>query len=169
MRGNNKKGVAVFIAVIAVSALLLIALAISDISYKEQIISSSGRDSRIAFYAADAGVECAFFHDLKGGADGLFKFSVPGAVQVGVLKCNGDDIITNIRGNDPVITTFYFNLSNLPKSCAIVQVSKETVAEGGFKTIIESRGYNNNCASGPTGPTIESGPRNLERSFEVTY
>lgn len=169
MNKNYKKGVAVFIAVVAVSALLLIALAISDISYKEQIISFSGRDSRIAFYAADAGVECALFHDLKGGADSLFKFSVPGAEQVGVLSCNGATINSEINANaDIVITTFYFNFPDSPKSCAIVRVSKETNPdpEGGFNTKIESRGYNNSC-SGAGGPT--DGPRNLERSLEVTY
>ncbi len=169
MNRNYKKGIAVFIAVITVSALLLIALAISDISYKEQLISFSGRESRVAFFAADSGVECALFHDLKGGADGLFKFAVPGGEALGVINCNGGEILSVIGGSSVVVTTFYFNVPDSPKSCAIVRVSKTDAGAGDIDTKIESRGYNNNCEGPPSNPAVSEGPRNLERSFEVTY
>lgn len=174
MRKNRQKGIAIFIAVISVSALMLIALAISDIAYKEQIISYSGRGSKVAFNAADTGVECAMFYDLKGGPTGLSSFKTPANPSaLGDLRC-ADTLITNfdedVVSSSIVVTTFYFNFpASDPKSCAIVSVSKENAGGDVINTKIESRGYNNNCLGQPNNITISEGPRNLERSFRVTY
>jgi hypothetical protein len=171
---NKKRGVAIFIAVVTVSALMLIALAISDIAYKEQVISASGRDSRIAFFAADSGVECALFHDLKGSTDGLFAFARPnGVAQVGTISCGETNLEPDVTfDGSRAITTFYFNVSNTPKACSVVRVVKVPAADGAINTLIESRGYNNHCVitdPTPSNPLVEDGPRNLERSIQVTY
>lgn len=173
MKNNYQKGIAIFVAVIAVSALMLIALAISDISFKEQIISYAGRDSRIAFYAADTGVECALFYDLKGGPDGTFRFGTPGVPGSTGVSCAS--VATFQAADDDgsqAITTFYFNPSSSPASCAIVRVMKTDAGGGEIDTRIESRGYNNNCDEneGETlNPVVLESMRNLERSFRVTY
>ncbi len=171
---NKKKGVAIFIAVVTVSALMLIALAISDIAYKEQVISASGRDSRIAFFAADSGVECALFHDLKGSTNGAFTFAKPNGVdQIGTISCGGFNLSPDVANQgSQAVTTFYFNVSDTPKACSIVRVVKATAADGAISTLIESRGYNNHCVitdPTPSNPLIEEGSRNLERSIQVTY
>ncbi len=171
---NKKRGIAIFIAVVTVSALMLIALAISDIAYKEQIISASGRDSRIAFFAADSGVECALFHDLKGGSDSLFTFAKPGGIaQVGTISCGELSLESHVsNSSSQTITTFYFNISETPKACTIVRVVKADAGGGVFSTLIESRGYNNICkieSPTPPNPLINEGDRNLERSIQVTY
>lgn len=170
MKKNRQKGIALFIAVIAVSALLLISLAVSDIAYKEQVLSYAGRDSKIAFYAADTGLECALFHDLKVPD----FFPVPGSVgEPSPLVCQGqvtaDPVRTDNNEEESVTTRFWFSLIGLSggseRACAIVEVKKMTAAQG-IDTTVTARGYNSTCdSSGELDPNI----RNLERALEVTY
>ena len=56
-----KRGFTLLIAVLATSIILSISLGIFDIITKEMKLASLGRESQIAFYAADAGEECAFY------------------------------------------------------------------------------------------------------------
>lgn len=184
MNQNPKKGIALLIAVVAVSALLLISLAISDIAYKEQVISYAGRDSKIAFYAADTGAECALFYDLKGGGDGLdgaFRFatSTDSEDMTNNLVCREHPTNAHIASTgSAATTTFYFNVSDpeeeeptVPYACAIVRISK-VVSGNNVKTRIESRGYNSLCDinGASSNPSLESGSlRNLERSFQISY
>ncbi len=68
-----KKGFSVLFASLTGSLVLLIGLAILSITIKQITLASAGRESQLAFYAADTGVECALFLDAGGGnvnADG---------------------------------------------------------------------------------------------------
>ncbi len=64
---NLKKqtGFTLFVALIVSSLLLSIGLSLSNIILKQLIFSGSGRESQIAFYAADSGAECALYWDVK--------------------------------------------------------------------------------------------------------
>jgi|CXWK01.1.fsa_nt_gi hypothetical protein len=168
-------GVAIFIAVIAVASLMLIATAISNLSYKEQIISQSGRDSKVAFFAADSGMECALFHDLKGGVNGLFTFATPSQAQSGTLYCNGVEVSreTDLVGGS-MVTKFYFNVpsgsGDETPTCSVVTVTK-TLSGSDIETVIESSGYNNTCSGSIANPDIGdvNDTRNLERALRVEY
>jgi len=190
-RFGDERGIVIFIAVVTVGALLLVAAAISNIAYKEQLISTSGRESRFAFFAADSGVECALFHDLKGGNDPAepFLFSIPdgngGVVpEDGDLICDGNDpfgpgdwepeiIDTSVDSSNAssgyIVTEFNFEPPTPTPTCAIVTVTKtdSAVSVGRIDTVIESSGYNNSCSVivGNQSTSI----RNLERTFEVRY
>lgn len=59
------RGFTLFYAVLMSSLLLALGLAIFNITYKELILSAGARESAVAFYAADAGLECALFWDRK--------------------------------------------------------------------------------------------------------
>jgi len=174
-----KKGIALFIAVIAVSAMLLIAFSISDISYREQIITFAGRDSKVALYAADSGIECALFHDWGRGLTGDFEFPTftdfSGHQSIPGMHCGGREVPADVEGNNgfAATTTFYFDVSLTPKACAVVQVVKWS-NDGGVNvnTKIDSRGYNNTCKDeGPTHTVRLSDylQRNIERSFRMSY
>ncbi len=52
-------------AVLLSGILLSIGLAIFSITLKELILSSAGRESQFAFFAADAGAECALYWDVQ--------------------------------------------------------------------------------------------------------
>lgn len=176
--GMKQRGVAIFIAVIAVASLMLIATAISNLSYKEQIISQSGRDSKVAFFAADSGMECALFHDLKGGVDpvnDLFTFATPSEGESGTLYCDGSVVSrdTDSAGGS-MITKFYFNVpggsGDETPSCSFVTVTK-TLSGSDIETVIESSGYNNTCSGSIADPVIggSGDTRNLERALRVEY
>ncbi len=62
---SSAAGFTLFYAVLVSSLLLALGLAIFNITYKELILSSGARESATAFYAADAGLECALFWDRK--------------------------------------------------------------------------------------------------------
>ncbi len=179
-RQNGKKGMALLIAVIASSALLLASIAISDIAFKQQIISYSGRESKVAFYAADAGLECALYHDLK--VDDFFP--IPGSSLLtafqGGLNCAGLGSITptpSVDIDDPRTTSFSYSMPDPSgisgATCVFVQVTKRStgIPASPIETIITSRGYNTTCNSiGDDGVLIiEAGSRNVERALEVKY
>ncbi|MBI2618266.1 hypothetical protein HYW58_02325, partial [Candidatus Kaiserbacteria bacterium] len=74
---NKDGGFTLLIAVLVAGVLLAIGLAIFNIAIKELLLSSSGRDSQFAFYAADSGTECALFWEQKQNG---FSTSTPSAV-----------------------------------------------------------------------------------------
>lgn len=72
-RSNSKKGFALLIATLVSGLFLAISAVIFQIAYVELLLSSVGRDSQFAFYAADTGAECALYWDRKydkSGQDG---------------------------------------------------------------------------------------------------
>lgn len=60
---RNEKGVTLFIAVVVSSLLLFISFFIVNLTIKNTMLSGLSRESQIAFYAADAGLECALYWD----------------------------------------------------------------------------------------------------------
>jgi Tfp pilus assembly protein PilX len=66
-KNTNQRGFALLFSVLVSSLLLSIGLSIFSIAIKELSISTSGRQSQLAFYAADSGRECARYWDRKFG------------------------------------------------------------------------------------------------------
>ena len=60
-----RRGFTLLLAVLVSSVLIALGSAIYDIVSKEIILSSAGRESQFSFYAADTGIECGLYHDLK--------------------------------------------------------------------------------------------------------
>ena len=177
MTKNNiqkNKGYTLLFSVLISSLLLTIGLAILMISKKELLLSSSGRESQFAFYAADTGVECAMYSDfgVNGGAFSDKTNSPP------LLKCNGQNsikptgpsIVSSPPNTDTVEFTFKIPLdrsgnANLPLPCAFVTVDKQYSKDPGtplLKTIIQSKGYNTGC-------DVTTDPRKVERGLRVAY
>lgn len=158
-----------FIAVVVMGILLFLSFAVMNITLKGTIFSSSGRDSQYAFYAADAGLECAIYWDSRfdpskfatstsGGAGS--PISCAGSSIVNSAAIPGTTTPTLIGGTVANPTSvFYFNLNygvNPLPFCAVVTVTKNTNGT----TYIKSRGYNT-CST--------SDARRVERGIEVTY
>lgn len=164
---QSKKGIAILIAVIATSALLLASIAISDIAFKQQLLSYAGRESKTAFYAADSGLECALFHDLK--VPNFFPVPPSGVSTAGPLVCDGQSIVADVDVTSMVRTRFSYNITTGGANiCSIVDVEKSLNPVSGFvDTRIISRGYNNLCDT--DAHTVNSGGRNVERALEVSY
>src|SRR3989338_4011399 len=67
-RRRASSGFAMLFAVFIAGLMTSIALAIFNITVKEIALAGTGRESQFAFYAADAGWECASYWDIKGGS-----------------------------------------------------------------------------------------------------
>ncbi len=182
---KNKKGFALLMAIILTSTLLLITYALTSITLKGLTLSYAGKDSELAFYAADTGVECAQYWDIRNDEEdqGAF-YTTPNTIII----CNGNTIVGNGPNRSEVNTvptqstaSFGTQITPTPATvvslfqlclkgsctitpnksgpCAIVTVKKE-IAGVNIKTTIESRGYNTcNTAS----------VQRFERALYVTY
>lgn len=100
---QSQRGFALLIAVIFMSVMLAFGLALGSLSYKQQVLASSSVQSQYAFYAADAGLECALYADQGSSSGSLFAH--PGTVEqppsAPVMTCDGISAISsNIASYD---------------------------------------------------------------------
>ncbi len=144
---ENSRGFTLLIASLMASLVLSIGVAIYNISLKEVVLSSAGRESQFAFYAADGGTECALYWDLKNGLRSAFA-----TTTLSNINCN-NQAIANV-GGPTGRSVFTVNFPPEPY-CAIVTVLKQATS-----TIIESRGYNT-CVAGDA--------RRVERALRVQF
>lgn len=150
---KHKAGFTLFIAMVVMGTLLLISTGIVSLALKQAFISSSGRESQFAFYAADTGMECALYWDIKNPA-GVSAFATSSG---STIFCNKD---TNNPSNQWVVGGSSVSVINrinfLPDPyCAIV-----TVTKSGNTTEIKSLGYNS-CDL--------ANPRRVERAVKANY
>ncbi|MEK7613647.1 MAG: hypothetical protein AAB439_02085 [Patescibacteria group bacterium] len=148
------KGFTLLIAVLISGILLALGFAIYNIASKDIILSSSGRESQFAFYAADSGTECALYWDYQFSA-----FATTSALAE--INC-GDEVVPLTRTYDAVTgdyrTTFSFSLGSAPvDACSSVEVTK---VESPVQTVVVASGYNT-C--------VAENPRRIERAIRVQY
>ncbi|MEX2010248.1 MAG: hypothetical protein WD874_00390 [Parcubacteria group bacterium] len=158
---NSQRGFTAFIAIAITGTLLLVSTAVVTVALKETRLAASGRESQYAFYAADTGIECALYWDVK-NTSGFSAFSTS---SPSVIACNANSANTqgktnptpNSVGNSTVST---FNITFLPEPyCARVVVTKG-MSGSNITTLIESYGYNT-CDLANT--------RRVERAVRVSY
>jgi len=160
---RNKKGFTLLLSVLIASVLLSLGLAIFSITIRELLLSSTGRESQFAFYAADTGIECALYFDLVRGA---FSTSTASAVSCNADGSNPTNANQAVGGQGWDVPNT-FTISFLPNPyCAVVTVTK-TNTGGVVKTDINSRGYNVGVKNGLACESTE--PRRLERAIHVIY
>lgn len=181
MKKTQQKGFVLLFAMLVSTIVLAVGTGIFNITRKELLLSRSSRDSQFAFFAADAGAECAFFWDRKyflvdplalsafpKTANPVTDVQYPASSPVAV-RCNNIDIVANGHQNDPhgegdirwrivgdatsATTDFTLNFSD--GSCAKVSVSK-----AGTVTTVTS-----------TGQSICSGddPNMVQRKIVASY
>src|SRR3989344_2234416 len=121
---KNKNGITLLLAVFVSSLALTLGLGIFTLFFSEIEFSGTSKESLIAFYAADSGIECAIFWDIEQNA---FATSSSNST----ITCDEDSFNFNPSGG---FTRFVVSFSN--GSCATVEVTK------GINTIVESQGKN---------------------------
>lgn len=178
-----KKGFTIFVAVVVSGLLLLVVLSISNIALKETILSGAGRESELAFYAADSGVECALFWDWRNPGNTAFMspvqqidcgvdvtYALPNTGGVGYVQSEypsfdpGDPQSLNkplcssvVSGSRPMVSNFTIDFEN--GTCAQVRVEK-CYNGAVLETSIESQGRSS-CDI--------TNLRRFERGIEVFY
>lgn len=164
----KRRGVALFIALVTISIILAMGISILNITLKDFQLSSTARESEMAFSAADAGMECAMYWNQsnQGG-----KFSSGG----NPISCMG--MLTNTGGVLGATSRFAVTWGSSIQLCSIVDVTRynaATVPSGlpacpiGICTQIISRGYNKACASGDAPPTDPHAVERALRSYSYT-
>ncbi|MDP3661470.1 MAG: hypothetical protein Q8R17_01280 [bacterium] len=163
MTGNKKikNGFTLLFASLVGSLLLAIGIATFNIVLRELDLSSVARESHVAFYAADSGWECAFYHDRKRPAvfaTSTNSLSIPNPTTI---RCrNGNIGVSSTRESLSAVSTFRIPLDGT--ACADVTVSKIDDNQDKISaTIIESRGKND-CTANPN-------PNRVERAIRVKY
>lgn len=191
MKKNNfKKGYTLLFAVLVSALTLAIGLSVLNISKKEFILASTARDSSYAFYAADSGLECAWYYifDNNSNAFNIAK----DAINTNTIKCGEslvnvvgvisyDDYYVNLPtsydSDSPGVVTFSAKFGNTG-ACAYVQVIKSYKSSNNqWKSYhrIESRGYNLGWSStnNTCDPTLNDNStptvKRIERAIRVTY
>lgn len=134
------------VALLVMNVLLAVGLSISNLSYKSLRLSSSGEDTQYAYYAAEAGFECAQYHDKNGAF----------TTGVGAVECNGESLIVDESAlADGSQYTFTLPFLGGTYCAKLTVIKPDDVA--GPQTIMETRGYNTCDTSAPT--VVERGIR----------
>jgi len=165
-------------SLLVASIVLAIGMSLATIISKQIILSSIGKMSRIAYYAADSGRDCAFFWAVKYGS------TVPSLINeyppVNPIYCQEstvlwtDDIdesvtvlgLLKMYGVDLAREGYYYKYLNFEQDLKIIdsqnacnKVSVFIFPEdslSSYSTIIVSRGF--------SAPCLTTGPRTVGRS-----
>lgn len=84
-------GVTLFIAIAIMSILLFVSFAVVNISIKSSLFASSGRDSQLAYFAADSGIECDLYWDSKNTPSAFASGAMANWAEVHVVEFSGLD------------------------------------------------------------------------------
>ncbi|MES2416460.1 MAG: hypothetical protein V4504_02060 [Patescibacteria group bacterium] len=156
---QSQKGFALLFSVIIASIIFSITLGISNVAYKENLLTTTGKDSNNAFFSADAGIECALYIDKVANGD----------MKSYLNECAGFGI--NLPATTPLVDNFDFIISNpnqsISSGCAIVNIAKipDSIDPAVINTVITSHGYN----SSDEPKICLSGFNRTERVLEVTF
>lgn len=165
---KTEAGFALLIAVIFMSVMLAIGLALGSISYKQQVLASDAIRSQYAFYAADAGLECALFADQQ-MSPSLFAFPSSAPPSAPTMTCDGStpvssSIISYTPSTQWVVTErLSLDSATSHPRCADVTVYKPASSSG--TTYIFSQGYDVPCST----VSSPSGARFTARGIQVHY
>jgi len=152
MMKKNNQGFAMLFTVLIISIILAIGLGISDITYKQTILSNLAQNSQYAFYQADSGVECGMYYDLTLGD---FPRGTTADQAIPTLTCGNNTLsLVPLQSADD---HFVYNEVNANGNDACYSVIfDKTDAE---KNSVISRGFS----------TCNDTPRQVERALGVTY
>jgi hypothetical protein len=159
-REQKNAGFTLILAALVASIVLALGTAIFRLAQKEVALSSLGRDSQFAFYAADTGAECALFWDIRYR---FFSTTSPDGVEP---QCDAQPLCDKpsecVRSSEyPQTMAFDFEPNGY---CASVSVYKEVVpGTNAVKTVVRADGFSTTCDNVPTSA------RALQRSVELHY
>lgn len=170
---KKNKGFIILISVIVVSVILTLSIGILNITLRELILANIEKESLKAFYAADAGVDCVFHHDVlspntyssplspssKWPLDGTTVDCMGASLHVGPYGTAGyTDTGYTIVGDEHV--TYLGNIAIGNGTCATVLIRKKRETAFEESTVIEARGYNT-CDT--------NHPRRVERALRLSW
>ena len=156
-------------AVLFITVVLTISMGILTVALRQFSVSGISKESPRALYAADAGLECAFYAEAFSR---YFSTTSPMNDQTYAGLCDTNNIRVRIANPNPTppatltwdVIEVRFGLET-DLVCAKVSIKKNVDATGHITlTTIDSRGYNTECP----GTTPKRLPL-VERGLTATY
>lgn len=151
---KQQKGFILLFSLLISSVILTAGLAVSRIIIRQIYLASVQRDSQMALFAADTGLECGRYW-YEGG--------------VGTPQCNGknlvylDDMGVQVASLTGGVVDFWFNIGEPGSDNTCVQVIVDNNDPRGSASIT-AKGYNVGCVAGnPTGGRV------VERELVYIY
>lgn len=181
---GKREGFVIIVALIISVIVLTVGIGIISITLKDYLFSGIVSESHKAFYAADTGLDCAFYYDLRNGFSTEPPFptpppatgpdTFPQTFTPVAINCGGQSITPTISCNNGTGTTRYCQVlfdtlsSGSDALCFKVSVTYNLNHQGTAAdldddregVIFQSRGYNT-CDT--------TNPRRLERALELRY
>ena len=154
-----QRGFALLIAVIFMAVMLAFSLTLTALAYKQTILASSAADSQIAFYAADAGLECLLLSDQRtdlsnNNFDYATRYAGGAKTAPSAIACGGSYAIQPLgdtKWGQNASGIAYFTQTqrlDLGKYCADVTIFKyERPDARGNQAYLFSQGYSVPCAN----------------------
>ncbi len=152
-RPQSARGFVILFTILIASIILLIGFGIFSIATRETVLSSTSREAQTAFYAADAGVECALF------AQGANILSGGG----GTFDCGAIPAVVTGTGSSSLPYVFDVLVDAKLKTCAHVTIFD--INAGAARRVV-SQGYNI-CTD--TGLPAQNNPILVERVLDTIY
>ncbi len=179
MNNSRQKGIVILFAVLTIGLLIGIGVAMSGLTQKQLVLSNIGKQSQVAFYAADTGAECARYWDSVHNSFAATSTDINGKEIFVAPKgsnaifCDGKkpkdiNFGPEVEGQENTKTSFQFDIVAPtgfdPKYnyCTKVEITKIIQQGLVVGTTIESRGYNLPCGAANTS-------RKVERAVRLTY
>ena len=164
---KNKKnsGYAILFTVLIVSMILAMTVGISNTTYRELSFTATAKQSHIAFFAADSGLECALWQDRNTAGSTVFPFNSATA------SASTMDCFASTPPTIAVVAAGATSASYLVQDfaagggCVRVTVEKDqnAVPPASYPTRIVARGYNINCSD------LALGKQHVERVLQAKY
>lgn len=144
------QGFVVLYAVLVITVVVLVGVAMMNILAKQLVISSLTQNAKSAYYAALSGYECASY--WKNAYDDNYFGSINDAGAVVVPKnssitCNGDPIPLEPQSSGGVVTTNFRISDDANKTCADVTVILDSGEDPINYLVVNSVGYNVACSA----------------------
>ncbi len=140
---HSERGFALLVAVVFMSVMLALGLALGSIVYKQQVLASSAIDSQYAFYAADSALECALYADQQMG---LFAYDSNLSAAPPSMTCDAIapvSVVTILHDATQWVTATRLSLDG-GRYCADITIYKP--ADSGA-TYLFSEGYSAPCTT----------------------
>ncbi len=161
-----QSGFAMLFTVLIVSLILSIAVSISNLTLKQAVLSGLAKDSQIAFYQADAAVECGIYRDVKliDPATSLGIFSLDKTVlEVPQTFYCGNQLMVfdeqaSIAVSDKNYFVYTFENQDQREPCYKIIFDKTFIQNPSY-ALIQGYGYN----------ICQDHPRRVERALEFKY
>ena len=162
-QNNLQKGFVILFTILISAIILMIGLGIFSIATRETVLSGTSREAQYAFYAADAGVECALYAEsIPQGPLSVIGYGTP-------FAC-GNNTAISVSGHgsselDPFMFTVIMGTAQ-DATCARVSVFDSSTISGHPARRVISQGYN---VCNPDGTPATKNLILVERDLDTMY